>query len=285
MNDSIIVVTAIGLEAIGLMHVYNCIIENMEKGNINIKKTAFWAAIGVVIFWSATFLLYCFIKCPNDRGTFGDMFGAVNALFSGFAFAGVILTLIMQHNELKFQREEIEEKKFEDSFFQKLSLQQRIVDNLTFIPYDGADTTPETKGSSIFKLFYNDKVVQFKYIGGDGPIYGVKDLIMKRNSFREYRATSDIEILDGYFRHLYKIFKYIDDSSLKDSEKYEYASIARDHLSDYELLMLFYHALTVDDNSEFKKIIEKYAIFNNLKREKLAKDEDYNLYEKSAYKH
>ena len=82
------------------------------------------------------------------------------------------------------------------------------------------------------------------------------------------------------------MFKFIDDSSLKNSDKYEYASIVRDQLSEYELLMLFYHALTVDDNGEFKKIIEKYAIFNNLKRKELARgNEDYNLYKESAYKY
>lgn len=41
------------------------------------------------------------------RGQFGDMFGAVNALFSGFAFAGVIIAVILQRNELALQRREL----------------------------------------------------------------------------------------------------------------------------------------------------------------------------------
>jgi hypothetical protein len=43
-----------------------------------------------------------------DRGTFGDMFGAVNALFSGLAFAGVIYTILLQRHELALQRKELE---------------------------------------------------------------------------------------------------------------------------------------------------------------------------------
>ncbi|GAA5445405.1 hypothetical protein Misp06_03608 [Microbulbifer sp. NBRC 101763] len=35
------------------------------------------------------------------------MFGAVNALFSGLAFAGLIYTIILQKNELGLQREEL----------------------------------------------------------------------------------------------------------------------------------------------------------------------------------
>ena len=41
------------------------------------------------------------------RGTFGDMFGAVNALFSGAALAGIIYSIILQRKELKETREEL----------------------------------------------------------------------------------------------------------------------------------------------------------------------------------
>lgn len=44
---------------------------------------------------------------------FGDSFGALNALFSGLAFAGLIVTLIMQKDELSMQREELDEAKLE----------------------------------------------------------------------------------------------------------------------------------------------------------------------------
>ena len=58
----------------------------------------------VVLLWAisgiATYPL-------QDRGTFGDMFGAVNALFSGLAFAGVIYTILLQRKELELQREEL----------------------------------------------------------------------------------------------------------------------------------------------------------------------------------
>lgn len=40
-------------------------------------------------------------------GPVGDMFGAINALFSGLALAGIIYTIYLQHEELKLQREEL----------------------------------------------------------------------------------------------------------------------------------------------------------------------------------
>lgn len=41
------------------------------------------------------------------RGQFGDIFGGVNALFTGLAFAGVIYTILLQRRELELQREEL----------------------------------------------------------------------------------------------------------------------------------------------------------------------------------
>jgi hypothetical protein len=41
------------------------------------------------------------------RGQFGDMFGMINALFSGLAFAGIIFTIYLQRQELKAQRREL----------------------------------------------------------------------------------------------------------------------------------------------------------------------------------
>src|SRR5215211_2246931 len=41
------------------------------------------------------------------RGQFGDLFGGVNALFTGLAFAGVIYTILLQRWDLEVQREEL----------------------------------------------------------------------------------------------------------------------------------------------------------------------------------
>ena len=63
----------------------------------------FWALSWLVIVGSSS------VGTWADRGSFGDMFGAVGALFSGFAFAGVILTVYYQTQELRLQRSEVEQ--------------------------------------------------------------------------------------------------------------------------------------------------------------------------------
>jgi hypothetical protein len=55
---------------------------------------------------SAGALYYCFKDWPT-RGQFGDMFGVINSLFSGLAFAGLVYTILLQQQELALQREEL----------------------------------------------------------------------------------------------------------------------------------------------------------------------------------
>ena len=43
----------------------------------------------------------------QTRGQVGDSFGALNALFSGLAFAGLIATILLQSKELALQRKEL----------------------------------------------------------------------------------------------------------------------------------------------------------------------------------
>jgi hypothetical protein len=42
------------------------------------------------------------------RGQFGDLFGAINATFSGLAFAGLIYAILLQREDLALQRTELE---------------------------------------------------------------------------------------------------------------------------------------------------------------------------------
>jgi hypothetical protein len=46
------------------------------------------------------------VSKPSSAGEFGDMFGAVNALFSGLAFAGVAYAIFLQQQALEIQRED-----------------------------------------------------------------------------------------------------------------------------------------------------------------------------------
>lgn len=66
-----------------------------------------WLFVGVIILFILNGTLTLFIGGWSDRGTFGDQFGAVNALFSGLAFAGLIITILLQRRDLRLQRKDL----------------------------------------------------------------------------------------------------------------------------------------------------------------------------------
>ena len=73
------------------------------------KLGYFWIASAVVIvMWLFNAFIYpMWVPSLSSRASNGDAFGAVNALFSGLAFAGLIYTMIMQRQELEMQRKEL----------------------------------------------------------------------------------------------------------------------------------------------------------------------------------
>ena len=68
----------------------------------------------IFIVWGSSFLVvYYKLNSWTDRGTFGDTFGGINALFSGLAFAGIIYTILLQRKELALQRQELADTRIE----------------------------------------------------------------------------------------------------------------------------------------------------------------------------
>lgn len=83
-----------------------------EKQEFDLKTFIEICIIILAIWGFYTFIMYqCF---PFDkRGTYGDMYGGLNAVFSGLAFAGVIYTIILQRKDLNLQATELKETRKE----------------------------------------------------------------------------------------------------------------------------------------------------------------------------
>lgn len=237
------------------------------------------------------------------RGTFGDMFGAVNALFSGLAFAGMIITLLQQKEELSLQRKELEEtrkelegqkeqqkkqnetlsyQRFETTFFNLLSAFQKLRDGLIYRTSElSRDEVKEYKGISVFDFFYNQKKNDTNLCVDP---YGGKGILEYKATL--FREIPDISVLDHYYRSMYRVVKYVDESPLiRYQDRYDYICILRALLSEYELVMLFYNCLGSKGCDKFKTLVEKYALLKNLDTQLLAKSEHNVLYKGSAYHH
>ncbi len=290
--------------------------KSSEESKNDLWRTLLCAGLAVFAIWLLSWILIDVFIADSDRGTFGDKFGAINALFSGLAFAGLIVTLLYQKEELKLQREELKEtrnelnaqklefqeqnktmkrQRFENTFFNMLSLQQEIVANLSYEYYVNPAICPpnipveqfyskcpkgQLHGREVFEGMYKRAIIDYngrRYADG---LYN----IFKNFGHLAYSNIKATTRFDHCFRHLYRIYKYVDTSDLiTDDERYNYACIVRSQLSDYELVILFYNCLTSNGRAKFKPLIEKYTIFNNLRTELLANSQDVNAYSAVAF--
>lgn len=72
-----------------------------------VTAVALYASILLVITWPIN------SYSISQAGVFGDSFGVLTSLFSGLAFSGMIITILLQREELSLQREELKENRKE----------------------------------------------------------------------------------------------------------------------------------------------------------------------------
>lgn len=194
-----------------------------------------------------------------------------------------------QRKEFEEQNKTMKRQRFENTFFNMLSLQQEIVANLSYDkvkhavdfrnPLKSNEKHTLYKGRTLFREIYLKLTVSIP----EHYYNGIRQAI-QANSYDIYSSISDTTRFDHYFRHLYRIYKFVDTSNLiEDSERYDYTCIIRSQLSDYELIILFYNCLTENGREKFKPLIEKYTTFNNLREELLADVKHKNEYAETAY--
>lgn len=82
---------------------------------VDVSRREVWIGAAVAIAVLVLSALYAWWAWPRTHSPneFGDAFGALNTVFSGLAFAGLIAALFMQSRQLELQRQELRETKEE----------------------------------------------------------------------------------------------------------------------------------------------------------------------------
>jgi hypothetical protein len=288
----------------------------MPNNKVINDNTNYWPliilSVGVVgLFALSWWWLAVTINDSEKQGQFGDQFGAVNALFSGLAFAGLIFTIILQKKELSLQREELTQtreelkgqkeqleeqnktlkiQRFENTFFQMLTQFQEIVNNITYSYKDISGKVHTVKGRQAFYdsfeiAEHESKLPDWHPTHISRQYIGMRDIIQSLG-YDGYMESNTPTYFDHYFRFLYRILKFIYTSPLVSTfeEEYEYTSMLRAMLSRYELVWLYYNGLSYGKD-KLKPLIERYAMLNNLRGDLLAdKKDEFGTYEPSALK-
>jgi hypothetical protein len=250
--------------------------------------------VAILVVWVASAAaVWNYFGKPDGAGTFGDMFGAVNALFSGLAFATLIYAAWMQREELGLQREELQAtraelagqkeqmkqqgdtlklQRFENTFFSLLASHMQLVESLRLEMHNVVH-----QGRECFKWAYDllgDQNRHGVYVAG-GELEGLRTVYER---FYEHRQV----LLGHYFRSLYHLIKFVKAAPI-DNQR-QYTSLVRAQLSSYEQAMLFYNCLSEHGFDKFKPLVEEFALLENMPYEGLFMfDRLWRNYDHSAF--
>jgi len=252
--------------------------KDIEK-KINFFKKLAWSIIiiGLIVFIGCISILWfrnnnLFNITLQKYSNLGDLLsGTVVAfwslggvLFIYIAFLGQKQDLILQReelvltrNELKLQREQfeiqnktLEIQKFENTFFNMINLHHNIIQSIGYKDFDGRRYFQKAKLDLI-----------------NNSLNGIKSVKNQNysDSFDSLYSTFvklHFGYVGHYFRNLYTIYKFIDASNIED--KKFYTDIIKSQLSSAELYLIFFNGISKYSEKNFKPLIEKYNIIEQL---------------------
>jgi hypothetical protein len=191
----------------------------------------------------------------------------------------LIAVYIAQRMELRSQREDlellntsVERERIERTFFELIKVHHRIVEGVTFKNANNE----ELSGRRCFQDIYS----QLKEVTllSDNPRPESDTAIFPYEKFVEAKFNA---YLDHYFRNLFHIVAYVDQSSHQD--KKALLKVLRAQLSGSELLLLFYNGLSKYGRDKFYPLIVRYAFLEHLSKSQLLDPKHESLYPETAY--
>ena len=234
------------------------------------------SAIGTIIFAILLpLVIYIFRNKKNystldTLGPVGDFFGgATIAFFNIASFLMLVAAIVMQKEELSLQRKELKatrneyeitnatmkRQQFESTFFNMISLNHAIVNALVY--------TDDSRVTSEGRYALNQIKEKLKSIYTN-PTRKMLESDEKTRMHLTYDKFYELlePSLGHYFRNLYRIIKWIDESELGHKDKKNYLGILRAQLSSSELVLIFYNNNT-EKGKNFKKLVDKYEFFDD----------------------
>jgi hypothetical protein len=246
---------------------------------VGTKATRYWLAAKFLIGTGVAALLVSaglywhelnagqFSGNSEDWGAFGAYIaGAAGTVISLGTLIALAITLALQAEDLEQTRSAMQQQIsaaqrqiFDSTFFSLLHRFNEVLDAISAGPVPTALGIDMVSGREAIQRIFKEMASGFPahVIPAEQTLPAIVE--MHRATYIKYEA-----FLGPYFRLLYHVFKFINNSShLSDSEMVEYANIARAQLSRYELALAFYNCLT-PYGERFKPLIEKFGILKHV---------------------
>lgn len=246
------------------------------------ERPAFlYLLIGLVLAIASGYFLVVskLIEKSSDRGEFGDAFGAINAIFTGLAFAAVIYGIILQRKEIRLQQNELfetrlvfQQQSFETLFF---NVQRLLAETVTAIEWKVLVNDP-TKGEHLISVHgrpalkaivasiyesYSGKLNRFAYANANASPPHQTQLDWLLEAYTNFYAANE-SLLGNYFRLVYNILKLVSQSGFSAQEKERYAHLFRAQLSEGELTLMVLNGM-VENGEKMRTFLNQFAMLKH----------------------
>lgn len=236
---------------------------------MNTKKLQWLLILGSISAITGYAGLLIYVAWPideisiNKAGVFGDSFGILTSLFSALAFAGMIITILLQKEELGLQRKELSDTRqeiraqkeilstqnFNDNFYRLLDYYKGNLSNV--VVYDKEKKESITGVSALKYLLDKFSEKQRSYDNN----YNLEDEdSIKILEYHLFVDTQQILMKQGrYLRTLKSLLYLVEESSIVN--KKVYWEIIESQLTVHEVKYIFYHAL-IDSNGSLGRLVK-----------------------------
>ena len=226
---------------------------------MEITRKKVYLGVGIIVFfWIASAVLISyFIPEKTDQGTFGDMFGAINALFSGLALFGVVVSILMQQNALKLQSDDL---KLQRNELEQTRLEFKV-NRITNIVFNKVEITNNIINSSKFYLTPTSSIDIYAFSSKLGDLYEDNNIfrvehLLNSNHKQIKSLKGSLDITMSYLDSILE--KNIDDKDQVEELKKMYA----DNIVKELFHILYFKTHVLDRSGEYHKVKLDFSPFD-----------------------
>ena len=210
----------------------------------------------------------------GQAGVFGDSFGIITSMFSGLAFAGMIITILLQREELGLQREELKETRleiaeqkkifksqnFNESFYRLLDYHKRNLSELTVYSDDKGE---RLKGIDALSFL----IVRLKRSFSSYGFQGFKQADEDTKKEMAYALFVEVQTIlarqSRYLETIVSILTLVDSQLESEEEKDVYRDLLASQLTIYELRYIFYQCLVSKPDDSLRSHVHSAKLFSD----------------------
>lgn len=226
-----------------------------------------FGAIALVLFL-LPIIIYCitlradeFAESSGDFGVFGDYVGGTVGTVVGII--SIFLLYETYTSQVRFARKQdavAKFQQFEATFFNLLEQQQMLREQLRGVIGDN-----EFQGLSYLKRLREDLSDALSCLNYRVDEITVDNKVLLKNVVNQLYLDfflPNVSHLGHYFRHIYHILKYVDDSHIPEVKRY--VDILQAQLSNDELYLLAINGISNYGRRKMLPLMDKYSLLENL---------------------